>query len=98
MVALVISEAEDRIFGEPYFAGVIRGISAAVTASQRQLVLALSQVHDQSSPLDRYLSRQHVDGVLLVSLHGQDPLPGHLLERDVPFVLGGRPLGLPDVT
>ena len=29
-VALVISESEDRIFGEPYFAGVIRGISAAV--------------------------------------------------------------------
>jgi DNA-binding LacI/PurR family transcriptional regulator len=97
-VALVISESEDRVFGEPYFAGVIRGISAAVAASQRQLVLALSQVHDPASPLDRYLSRQHVDGVLLLSLHGEDPLPSHLLERGVPFVLGGRPVGLHDVT
>jgi DNA-binding LacI/PurR family transcriptional regulator len=97
-VALVISESEDRIFGEPYFAGVIRGISAAVTASQRQLVLALSQVHDPASPLDRYLSRQHVDGVLLLSLHGADPLPRHLVERAVPLVLGGRPVDLPAVS
>src|SRR5262245_49685065 len=98
MVALVISEAEDRIFGEPYFAGVIRGISAAVSASERQLVLALSQIHDQSSPLDRYLSPQHVDGVLLLSLHGEDPLPAHLIERGLPLVLGGRPVGLAGVS
>lgn len=97
-VALVISESEDRIFSEPYFTGVIRGISAAVSMSQRQLLLALSQVHDQSSPLDRYLSRQHVDGVLLLSLHGEDPLPAHLRERGLPLVLGGRPVGLSGVS
>ncbi len=97
-VALVISESEDRIFGEPYFAGVIRGISAAVNASQRQLVLVLSQVHDPSSPLERYLSRQHVDGVLLLSLHGEDPLPARLVARELPLVLGGRPVGLSGVS
>lgn len=97
-VALVISESEDRIFSEPYFAGVIRGISAAMSASQRQLVLVLSQVHDKSSPLERYLSRQHVDGVLLLSLHGEDPLPAHLVERSLPLVLGGRPVGLAGVS
>jgi DNA-binding LacI/PurR family transcriptional regulator len=92
-VALVISESEDRVFGEPFFAGVIRGISAAVSGSQRQLVLVLSQIHDASSPLDRFLSRQHFDGVLLLSLHGDDPLPTHLVERNLPLVLGGRPVG-----
>ena len=97
-VAVVISESEDRIFSEPYFAGVIRGISSAVSASQRQLLLALSQAHDQASPLDRYLSRQHVDGVLLLSLHGEDPLPAHLRGRGLPLVLGGRPVGLPEVS
>ena len=29
-VALVIAESEERIFGEPFFAGVVRGISAAL--------------------------------------------------------------------
>ena len=33
-VALVVSESEDRLFGEPFFAGVVRGISAAVTAAR----------------------------------------------------------------
>jgi DNA-binding LacI/PurR family transcriptional regulator len=92
-VALVISESEERIFGEPFFAGVIRGISAVVTASSRQLVLALTTSRDEASPLERYLTRQHLDGVLMLSLHGEDPLPHHLQQRGLPMVLGGRPAG-----
>ena len=92
-VALVISESEDRLFGEPFFAGVVRGISSAITAAGRQLVLALTADLDGTRPLDRYLTRQHVDGVLLLSLHGEDPLPRQLVERGVPVVVGGRPSG-----
>ncbi|WP_448624781.1 LacI family DNA-binding transcriptional regulator [Geodermatophilus sp. URMC 64] len=92
-VALVISESEDRVFGEPFFAGVVRGISAGVTAADRQLVLALTAGPDGQRRLERYLSPQHVDGVLLVSLHGDDPLPRQLRARGLPVVLGGRPPG-----
>ena len=92
-VALVVSESEDRLFGEPFFAGVVRGISAGVTAAGRQLVLALTAGQDGERPIERYLTRQHVDGVLLLSLHGDDPLPRQLRERGLPVVLGGRPLG-----
>jgi DNA-binding LacI/PurR family transcriptional regulator len=88
-VALVISESEERVFGEPFFAGVVRGISAGVTAAGRQLVLAFAAGEDR--PLERYLTPQHVDGVLLVSLHGDDPLPEVLRNRGLPVVLGGRP-------
>jgi DNA-binding LacI/PurR family transcriptional regulator len=90
-VALVISEGEDRLFTEPFFAGVVRGISAGVTAAGRQLVLALTAAGDGGRPLDRYLTQQHVDGVLLLSLHGDDPLPRELRERGLPVVVGGRP-------
>ena len=92
-VALVVSESEDRLFGEPFFAGVVRGISAGVTAAGRQLVLALTAGQDGERPIERYLTRQHVDGVLLLSLHGDDPLPRQLRERGLPVVLGGRPAG-----
>jgi len=88
-VALVISESEERVFSEPFFAGVVRGISAAVSAAGRQLVLALAAGEER--PLERYLTPQHVDGVLLVSLHGDDPLPELLRSRGLPVVLGGRP-------
>jgi len=88
-VALVISESEDRVFAEPFFAGVVRGISAVVTAAGRQLLLALSGSDER--PLERYLTPQHIDGALLVSLHGDDPLPEQLRTRGLPVVLGGRP-------
>jgi DNA-binding LacI/PurR family transcriptional regulator len=88
-VALVISESEERVFSEPFFAGVVRGISARVAEAGRQLVLALAG--GQERPLERYLTPQHVDGVLLVSLHGDDPLPELLRRRGLPVVLGGRP-------
>jgi len=92
-VALLISESEERIFGEPFFAGIVRGISTAITASSRQLVLAMAQSTDGHTRLEHYLTGQHVDGVLLLSLHGDDPLPDHLLARGLPVVLGGRPAG-----
>jgi DNA-binding LacI/PurR family transcriptional regulator len=92
-VALLISESEDRIFGEPFFAGIVRGVSAAITASSRQLLLAMAQAADGHGRLEDYFTGQHVDGVLLLSLHGADPLPDHLLARGLPVVLGGRPAG-----
>ena len=55
-IALVISEPEERIFGEPFFAGVIRGITAVVGEASRQLVLALVQTREQVDRLDSYLT------------------------------------------
>src|SRR5690349_25136725 len=42
-VALVVSESEERVFGEPFFAGIVRGISAALADSPLQLWLAMAQ-------------------------------------------------------
>ena len=92
-VALVVSESEDRLFGEPFFAGVVRAISAGVTAAGRQLVLALTAGQDGERPLERYLTRQHVDGVLLLSLHAHDDLVSTLDARGVPTVCGGSVVG-----
>jgi DNA-binding LacI/PurR family transcriptional regulator len=86
-VALVVAEGEERLFEEPFFARAVRGISSAVAASGRQLVLALSE----GRPLERYLTPQHVDGVLLLSVRADDPLPRQLRDTGLPVVLGGRP-------
>ncbi|MET0449226.1 MAG: LacI family DNA-binding transcriptional regulator [Aeromicrobium sp.] len=89
-IALVIAESEERIFGEPFFAGVVRGISAALNAASRQLVLSLVHSTDQAERLGAYLTRQHVDGVLLLSLHDNEPFPVDLDARRLPVVVGGR--------
>jgi DNA-binding LacI/PurR family transcriptional regulator len=89
-IALVIAESEDRIFGEPFFAGVVRGISKSVAGAGKQLVLLLSQAGARSAQLERYLSPHHVDGVLLLSLHDDDLLPEVIRSRSLPMVVGGR--------
>jgi DNA-binding LacI/PurR family transcriptional regulator len=97
-VALFVSESEERLFGEPYFAGIIRGISAGLAGTGLQLLLAIAQSADEHRRFERYLTGQHVDGVLLISLHGGDPLPRHLEESGVPTVLGGAPVGVDPVS
>lgn len=89
-VALVIAESEERVFGEPFFAGIVRGIGAALGDAGRQLVLLLAQASERRGTLDEYLTRQHVDGVLLLSLHDDDQLPARIREHGLPVVVGGR--------
>ncbi len=91
VVALVVSESEDRLFGEPFFAQVVRGVSTALAGTSRQLLLAINHRDSERHRLNEYLSKQHVDGVLLLSIHADDPLPDQLAARGVPAVFGGRP-------
>jgi DNA-binding LacI/PurR family transcriptional regulator len=90
-VALVVSESEERVFGEPFFAGVLRGINATLIETPLQLWLAMAATPQQRQRIEHHLTTQHVDGVMLLSLHDDDPLPALLRDREMPFVLGGRP-------
>jgi DNA-binding LacI/PurR family transcriptional regulator len=106
-IALVVSEPHARFFSEPFFAGMVRGVSAALAETGVQLLLLIAQdLPDQPrgrpggppgppgrGRLERYVVGGHVDGVLLASLHGDDPLPGTLERAGVPAVLVGRPAG-----
>ncbi|HLV59377.1 MAG TPA: LacI family DNA-binding transcriptional regulator [Natronosporangium sp.] len=90
-VALVVSESEERVFAEPFFAGIVRGISSALHDTPMQLWLAMAQSRAERERVEHHLTSQHVDGVLLLSLHDDDPLPTLLEARGLPTVLGGRP-------
>jgi DNA-binding LacI/PurR family transcriptional regulator len=92
-VALVVSEPHARFFSEPFFAGMVRGVSAALAETGIQLLLLIAQDLPGRGRLERYVVGGHVDGVLLASLHGDDPLPGTLERAGVPAVLVGRPAG-----
>ncbi|MBM6405344.1 LacI family DNA-binding transcriptional regulator [Phycicoccus sp. CSK15P-2] len=90
-VALVVSEPEERVFGEPYFAAIVRGIGQRLGEAGLQMLLAMPSGDSERTRAAAYLADRHVDGVLLLSLHAEDPLPALLEERDVPTVTGGRP-------
>jgi DNA-binding LacI/PurR family transcriptional regulator len=92
-VALVVSEPHARFFSEPFFAGMVRGVSAALAETGVQLLLLIAQDLPDRGRLERYVVGGHVDGVLLASLHADDPLPATLERAGVPAVLVGRPAG-----
>ncbi len=92
-IAVVIPEPTGQVFGDPFFPRVLRGISDALAEEELQLVLVMPQGRADEQRVERYLAAGHSDGVLLVSLHGSDPLPQDLQRRGIPVVVGGRPPG-----
>jgi DNA-binding LacI/PurR family transcriptional regulator len=60
-----------------------------------QAAHATHAVHDVTDRLERYVTGGHVDGVLMLSVHDGNPLPGALARAGVPIVLGGRVVPLP---
>ena len=73
-VALVVSEPGDRVFGEPYFGAIVRGVGQRLSASPFQLLLTMAGTDRDRAHVAAYLTEQHVDGVLLLSLHADDDL------------------------
>ena len=96
-IALVIPEPGERLFAEPYFAGIVRGISAALADTQLQMWLSMVPSPAERDRVGRFLTREHVDGVLMLSQHADDPLPARVVGAGLPIVLCGRPLSGVDV-
>ncbi|SFK72424.1 LacI family DNA-binding transcriptional regulator [Streptomyces pini] len=92
-IALVIPEAETRLFAEPYFSGIIRGVSTELADTDMQLLLTLIRNPKERDRFAQYVAAHRVDGVLLVSVHADDPLPDLLERIEMPAVLSGRRSG-----
>lgn len=90
-IALVVSEPRDRLFADPFFADIIRGVSSVLHERDLQLMLTTARSEAEHQRVGDYLAGFHVDGALLVSLHRDDPLPARLTEAGVPVVQGGLP-------
>ncbi|MDQ1287913.1 MAG: LacI family transcriptional regulator [Actinomycetota bacterium] len=89
-VGLMVSESDDRLFNDPFFAAIIRGVHSVLAAQGVQLVLTLAQTSGERTNMVRFASGRHLDGILLISMPGGDPLPGSLLSAGLPVVLCGR--------
>jgi DNA-binding LacI/PurR family transcriptional regulator len=90
-IGVVITEPSGRLFSDPFFPRLLRGISSELAARDRQLVLLMPDSPGAEHRTADYLTGGHVDGVILVSLHGDDPLPARLATAGIPIVLLGRP-------
>jgi DNA-binding LacI/PurR family transcriptional regulator len=92
-IALVAAEPDPRVFGDPFFSAIVRGVSQALLEADMQLTLLMAQSYPDLDRIERYLRTAPLDGVLLISEHGtHDPIPAAMLQAGVPLVIGGRPI------
>ncbi|OIJ65682.1 LacI family DNA-binding transcriptional regulator [Streptomyces mangrovisoli] len=88
-IALVVPEPETRFFAEPYFSDMLRGVGAELSETEMQLLLIFAGSDRERRRLAEYLAAHRVDGVLLVSVHADDPLPDLLGQLEIPAVISG---------
>ena len=83
-----------RVFSDdPLFPGIVRGVSQELEEADQQLVLMLATSAASHERMEQYALARHVDGVMLASMHGADPLPLALHRMHIPVVSMERPLG-----
>ncbi|MET7680067.1 LacI family DNA-binding transcriptional regulator [Streptomyces sp. NPDC005423] len=88
-IALVVPEPETRFFAEPYFSDMLKGVGTQLSDTKMQLLLIFAGSDRERQRLAQYLAAHRVDGVLLVSVHADDPLPDLLAELEIPAVISG---------
>ncbi|ROT33015.1 LacI family DNA-binding transcriptional regulator [Micromonospora sp. HM5-17] len=79
-----------RLFTDPYIGRVTAGAQEVLRPRNIHLVIIPADPPAHHMVL-RYLRQGHVDGVLLISSHGADPLPQQLVDLGIPAVLSARP-------
>lgn len=91
LVAVLLGERIDRLFGDPNFAVLLRGISESLSARGASMVLLLAgEEHDRAHALDLAASGQ-VDGAIFVSWYDDGAIAEALDRIAVPVVFCGNP-------
>lgn len=80
-----------RIFSDPFFGRIVSGVMQRIRPRGVQLALMLVDDDESRDQLLAYVRQGHVDGVVLISTHAEDPLPKMLAEAQVPAVVSAKP-------
>jgi DNA-binding LacI/PurR family transcriptional regulator len=90
-VAVLINEPTTMVFGDPFFAPLLKGMYEALTAHSMLLVMLIPRNVAEMEFAKAYMIAGHVGGAILVSLHSRSSLPAQLLAEGLPVVCCGRP-------
>ncbi|MEU3616039.1 LacI family DNA-binding transcriptional regulator [Streptomyces sp. NPDC006872] len=91
-VAVVAAQPENRLFLDPFFDLLLRGIRRELALHGAQAVLLFVEEPDDYARVADYLGGGHVDGAILFSLRPGDRLAEMTDRLALPAVFGGRPL------
>ncbi len=92
-VAFLLTEPQHLLFEDPTFSILLRGAATALAARSMPLLLMVAGTAPERRQVTQYVAAGHVDGVLVVSSHAQEPIIGDLVRLGVPTIACGVPLG-----
>ncbi|WP_217238709.1 LacI family DNA-binding transcriptional regulator [Streptomyces sp. AC555_RSS877] len=91
-IAVVVTEPDNRLFLDPFFDCLLRGIRRELAQHGAQAVLLFLDEADDYPRVADYLGGGHVDGAIVFSLRPGDGLHEMIDRIGLPAVFGGRPL------
>lgn len=92
-LAFLLTEPQHLLFADPNFALLLRGAADALARRDQTLIMLVAGTAAEREHVVSYLAAGHVDGVLLISSHENEPLLERLLAERIPVVACGIPLG-----
>lgn len=92
-LAFLLTEPQHLLFADPNFASLLRGAADALAQRGQTLIMLVAGTPAEREHVVSYLAAGHVDGVLLISSHENEPLVESLLTEQIPVVACGVPLG-----
>jgi LacI family transcriptional regulator len=99
LVGLVIPWRVSQLLEDPYFIGLIRGVSRASNAAGTTLSLFLFETEEVEGELyRRVVAPRLVDGLMLVAVRNDDPLLDEVANSGLPVVSLGRVTHRDDVS
>ena len=96
-LGIVIPQAVNTVFSDPYFSRVLHGIADAANEQQYHMFLAMVPPHQEDDFYRRSLRSQMLEGVVIISAFLDDALIPRLHRDNIPFVVIGRHPTIPDV-
>ncbi len=91
-IALVVSGSPSGARSDdPLFSATVRSATRELEESGKRVTLMLADSTAGRLRVEQYAASGHVDGVVLVSTQGTDPLPSALARTGIPVVSLGRP-------
>ena len=99
IIGLVIPRSVQNLFSDPYIPLLTQGIAQTCNQNNHTLALFLFNTEeDEHKLLPRIRRPGLVDGLIALSTHADDELLTQLRQGDIPYVITGRPMNLPDAS
>lgn len=95
-IAVLVTEPQERFFTDPTFAVLLRHLAENLGEQDLALVLILASNDRERERAIRFIQGGHVDAVVYVSPHANEPMAQMLAEAMIPVVVAGGRINATD--